>query len=47
MFLGEWFWMVADDFACLQMALGGFRWFSVICNSSSYSEIRCLTLKFP
>ena len=45
MFLGEWFWMVVDGFGCLQMALDGFRWFSVICSFSSYSEIRCLKFK--
>ena len=45
MFLGEWFWMVVDGFGCFQMALGGFRWFSVICSFSSYSETRCVKFK--
>ena len=42
MFLGGWFWMNVDGFGCLQ---GEFRWFSEICNSSSYDEIRCFILK--
>ena len=29
----------------LQMFLGGFRWFSVICSFSSYVEIGCLKFK--
>ena len=45
MFLGEWFWMIVDGFGCLQMVLGGFRWFSVFCSFSSYREIRCLKFK--
>ena len=45
MFLGEWFWMVVDGFGCFQMALSGFRWFSVICSFSSYSETRCVKFK--
>ena len=45
MFLGEWFWMVVDGFGCLQMVLGGFRCFSVICSFNSYGDIRCLKFK--
>ena len=45
MFLREWFWMIVDGFGPLQMALGGFRWFWVIFNFSSYVEIRCLKFK--
>ena len=42
MFLNEWFWMIVDGFGCLQMVLGGFRRFSVICSFSNYGEIRWL-----
>ena len=42
---GWMFWMVVNDFGCLEMVLGGFRWFSVICSFSSYGEIRCFKLK--
>ena len=45
MFSGEWFWTAVDGFGCLQMVLGGFRWFSEICSSSSYGEIRCFKFK--
>ena len=45
MFLGEWFWMIVDGFGCLQIVLGGFRWFSVICSFSSYGEIRSSKFK--
>ena len=45
MFLDEWFWMVVDGFGCLQMVLGGFRWFSEIFSFSSYGEIRCFKFK--
>ena len=45
MFLGRWFWMVVHGFGCLQIVLGGFRWFSDICHFSSYVEIRCFKSK--
>ena len=45
MFLGESFWIIVDGFGCFQMALGGFRWFSVICSFSSYGKILCLKIK--
>ena len=45
MFLSGWFWMVVDDFGCLQMVLGEFRWFSEIYSFSSYGEIRCPKFK--
>ena len=45
MFLGGWLWMVVDGFGCLQIDLGGFRWFSEICSFSSYGEIRCFKFK--
>ena len=37
--------MVVKSFGCLDMILGGFRWFSVICSFSSYGEIRCFKFK--
>ena len=45
MFSGEWFWTAVDGFGCLQMVLGGFRWFSEIFSFSSYGEIRCFKFK--
>ena len=45
MFLGGWFWMVVDGFECLQIVLGGFRWFSEIFSFSSYDEIPCFKFK--
>ena len=30
---------------CLQIVLGGFRWFSDICSFSSYGEIPCFKFK--
>ena len=45
MLQGKWFWMVVDGFGCLQMVLGGFRWFSVICSCSNYCQLRCLKFK--
>ena len=42
---GGWFGIVVDGFWCLQMVLGGFRWFVVISSFSSYGEIRCLKFK--
>ena len=41
MFLSRCVWMAVDGSGCLQMVLGGFRWFSEICSFSSYDEIRC------
>ena len=37
--------MIVNGFGCLEMALGGFRWFSMVCSFSSYVEIRCLKSK--
>ena len=37
--------MIVDGFGCLQMVLGGFRWFSVTCSFSGYGEIPCLKFK--
>ena len=37
--------MIVNGFGCLEMALGSFRWFSMICSFSSYVEIRCLKSK--
>ena len=37
--------MVVDGFGCLQIDLGGFRWFSEICSFSSYGEISCFKFK--
>ena len=37
--------MVTDGFGCLQMVLGGFRWFSGICSFNRYGEIRCFKFK--
>ena len=34
-----------DGFVCLQIVLGGFRWFSDICSFSSYGEIPCFKFK--
>ena len=34
-----------NGFGCLQMVLGGFKWFSVIYSFSNYSEIRCFKFK--
>ena len=43
--LGGWFWMNVDDFGCLQVVLGGFRWLSEIYSFVSYGEIRCFKFK--
>ena len=40
-----WFWAVMVCLGCLQMVFRGFRWFSEICNFSSYGEIRCFKFK--
>ena len=45
MFLSRCVWMAVDGSGCLQMVLGGFRWFSEICSFSSYGEIRCFKFK--
>ena len=45
MFLGRWFWMALDDFGCLQVVLGGFKWFLMACGFSSYGESRCFKFK--
>ena len=45
MFLSGWLWMVVDGFGCLQMVLGGFRWFLEIYSFSSYGEICCSKFK--
>ena len=37
--------MVVDGFGCLQIDLGGFRWFSEICSFSSYGEIPSFKFK--
>ena len=34
-----------NSLGCLEMVLGGFRWFSVIYSFSSYGEIRCFKFK--
>ena len=39
------FWLIVDGFGCLQMVLGGFRWFSEICSFSSCGKIRCFKFK--
>ena len=45
MFSGGWFWVVVDGVGCMQMGLGRFRWFSVICSFSGYGEIFCFRFK--
>ena len=45
MFLGGWFWMAVDGFGCLQIVLGGFRWYSEIFSFSSCDEISCFKFK--
>ena len=37
--------MVVDGFGCLQIVLGGFRWFPEICTFSRYREIPCFKFK--
>ena len=37
--------MVVDGFGCLQIVLGGVKWFSEIRSFSSYSEICCFKFK--
>ena len=37
--------MAGNSFGCLEMILGGFRWFSVTYSFSSYGEIRCFKFK--
>ena len=38
-------WMVVDGIGCLQIVLGGFKWFSIIYSVSSYGGIRCFKFK--
>ena len=33
--------MTVDDFGCLQVILGEFRWLSEICSFSNYRKILC------
>ena len=33
--------MTVDDFGCLQVVLGGFRWLSENCSFSNYGKILC------
>ena len=37
--------MVVDGFGCLQIVLGGFKWFSMAYSFSNYGEIRCFKFK--
>ena len=45
MFLSRCVWMAEDGSGCLQMVLGGFRWFSEICSFRRYGETRCFKFK--
>ena len=45
MFLGGWFWMAVDGFGCLQIVLGGFRWYSEIFSLVAAMKFLALNLK--